>query len=172
MFWILHLKWKGCDALWGFCTIWHNAPVVLEISLLTQHSHSPSQERLEFKYERYKNRQSGWREQVREGWTGNPVRVATATNQTSHSDWYRLTAGKCITGEVTVTAWASWGFSHFSMLCLLISSLLRPPTCDLQIDLSVPTWRMSQFLKCILRREEACWRSTEAQVYPLWKSLW
>ncbi len=48
-----------------------------------------------------------------------------------------------------------------AILCLLVSSLLRSPACDLEIDLSAPSLRISQFLKCISRREEACQRSYE-----------
>lgn len=33
-------------------------------------------------------------------------------------------------------------------LLSLLSLLLRPPACDLEIDLSLTCWRMFQFLKC------------------------
>lgn len=40
--------------------------------------------------------------------------------------------------------WESTGSSHVTISCLLVSS---PPACDLEIDLSVPSWGKSQFLK-------------------------
>lgn len=52
-------------------------------------------------------------------------------------------------------------FSFLYFVPPRLLSLLRPPAFDSEIDLSVSCLRMSQFLKCISRREEACWRSYE-----------
>lgn len=45
------------------------------------------------------------------------------------------------------------GLFSFLYLCLLISSLLRPPACDHEIYLWTPSWRTPQFLKRISRTE-------------------
>lgn len=42
-----------------------------------------------------------------------------------------------------------------SLFCVSSSPLFHPPSCDLQIDVSAPSWKVFQFLKCISRREEA-----------------
>ena len=64
-----------------------------------------------------------------------------------------------------------WGSSHFSVLCLIVSSL--PPAYDPEIDLSAPSRRTSQFIKCISRsysRLTGGAKSEDTSVYPLPKS--
>lgn len=49
------------------------------------------------------------------------------------------------------------GFSHFSVLCLFISSPLHSPVSELEMYLSKASCRMSQSLKCSLgRRAKPC----------------
>lgn len=53
--------------------------------------------------------------------------------------------------SVTFTSRPVWGISYSHFL------FLHPPACDPQM----PSWRMSEIMKCISRRERACWRGNE-----------
>lgn len=57
--------------------------------------------------------------------------------------------------------WIAWKTetersSHFTILCVLDSSLLRPAACDPEINLSTSSWGMSQFLTYISRTVNRC----------------
>lgn len=53
--------------------------------------------------------------------------------------------------SVKFTSRPVWGISYSHFL------FLHPPACDPQM----PSWRMSEIMKCISRWERACWRGNE-----------
>lgn len=78
--------------------------------------------------------------------------------------------------QMKLLCWARCGrsgaSSHFPVVCHLVSALLHPPASDPGIDLSTPSWRMPQFLKCFSRREEREERRLPEALWAQTLSLW
>lgn len=58
-----------------------------------------------------------------------------------------------------------------SLSLLFISSLLRPPACQTEIDFSSASWRLSQSPKCIWRTEERRGGAEEQRVFCCLQSI-